>query len=382
MTDKIKGVNLGAWLVLEKWMTPRLFEGSPSEDEYYLAHDMKSDAYRERIKTHRAEFITEGDFVKIAAAGFNMVRIPVPYFIFGDRPPFIGCIEELDRAFNWAEANGLKILIDLHTSPYNQNAFDNGGISGVCKWAQHPEEVDFVLSVLMRLAGRYKARKGLWGIEILNEPLTPKMWDIIKPQSQFPPRDEKMAEGSAPISFDFLYDFYTKSYNELRMVLPKDKVIVFHDGFDLSAWKDFFQNQTFEDVMLDTHHYLVFDKDPSTENLKGYTAHLKKLGEQIKEVSQYVPVVTGEWSLFNHFISKLTPNPLHTEDPLERVEQEANIKEFYQLLWKASVSAWNNGEGYFYWTYKLNIDTVNEPEKFGMDCWDLSRALAKGWAEI
>lgn len=382
MTEKIKGVNLGAWLVLEKWMTPKLFEDTQSEDEYYLAHDMDQERYEEKIKTHRAEFITEGDFVKIAALGFNIVRIPVPYFIFNDRPPFIGCIAELDRAFNWAEANGLKILIDLHTSPYNQNAFDNGGISGVCKWAQHPEEVDFVLSVLMRLAGRYKARNGLWGIEILNEPLTPKMWDIIKPQEQFPPREEKMAEGSAPISFDFLYNFYTKAYNELRMVLPKDKVIVFHDGFDLSMWKDFFQGQNFDNVMLDTHHYLVFDKDPSTENLKGYTAHLKQLGEQISEVSQYVPVVTGEWSLFNHFISKLTPNPLHAKDPLERAEQEAEIKAFYESLWEASVSAWNNGEGYFYWTYKLNIDTVNEPEKFGMDCWDLSRALAKRWGHI
>jgi len=373
---------LGAWLVLEKWMTPKLFEDTQSEDEYYLAHDMDEERYEEKIKTHRAEFITEGDFVKIAALGFNIVRIPVPYFIFNDRPPFIGCIAELDRAFNWAEANGLKILIDLHTSPYNQNAFDNGGISGVCKWAQHPEEVDFVLSVLMRLAGRYKARNGLWGIEILNEPLTPKMWDIIKPQEQFPPREEKMAEGSAPISFDFLYNFYTKAYNELRMVLPKDKVIVLHDGFDLSMWKDFFQGQNFDNVMLDIHHYLVFDKDPSTENLKGYTAHLKQLGEQISEVSQYVPVVTGEWSLFNHFISKLTPNPLHAKDPLERAEQEAEIKAFYESLWEASVSAWNNGEGYFYWTYKLNIDTVNEPEKFGMDCWDLSRALAKRWGHI
>ncbi|GAB2498724.1 cellulase family glycosylhydrolase [Alkalibacterium psychrotolerans] len=382
MTDKIKGVNLGAWLVLEKWMTPRLFEGTPSEDEYYLAQDVEKTVYEAKIKTHRDEFITEGDFVKIAAAGFNMVRIPVPYFIFGDRPPFIGCVDELDRAFNWAEASGLRILIDLHTSPYNQNAFDNGGISGVCKWAQHPEEVDFVLSVLMRLAGRYKARNGLWGIEILNEPLTPKMWNIIKPQEQFPPRDEAMAEGSAPISFDFLYDFYKKAYNELRMVLPSDKVIVFHDGFDLSAWKDFFQEQNFDNVMLDTHHYLVFDKDPSTENLKGYTAHLKQLGEQINEVSQYVPVVTGEWSLFNHFISKLTPNPIHAKDPLERAEQEAEIKAFYESLWEASVSAWNKGEGYFYWTYKLNIDTVNEPEKVGMDCWDLSRALAKGWGHI
>lgn len=32
----IKGVNLGNWLVLEKWMSPGLFAGTTAEDEYYL----------------------------------------------------------------------------------------------------------------------------------------------------------------------------------------------------------------------------------------------------------------------------------------------------------------------------------------------------------
>ena len=32
----IKGVNLGNWLVLEKWMSPALFEGTGAQDEYYL----------------------------------------------------------------------------------------------------------------------------------------------------------------------------------------------------------------------------------------------------------------------------------------------------------------------------------------------------------
>ena len=32
----IKGVNLGNWLVLEKWMSPKLFEGTNAEDETYF----------------------------------------------------------------------------------------------------------------------------------------------------------------------------------------------------------------------------------------------------------------------------------------------------------------------------------------------------------
>lgn len=34
--DYIKGVNLGNWLVLEKWMNPALFDGTTADDEYYL----------------------------------------------------------------------------------------------------------------------------------------------------------------------------------------------------------------------------------------------------------------------------------------------------------------------------------------------------------
>nr|AIA95584.1 CAZy families GH5 protein [uncultured Lactococcus sp.] len=32
--DKIKGTNLGGWLVLEKWMTPHLFDNTNADDEY------------------------------------------------------------------------------------------------------------------------------------------------------------------------------------------------------------------------------------------------------------------------------------------------------------------------------------------------------------
>ncbi len=77
----IKGVNLGGWLVLEKWMTSSLFEGTEAEDEYYLPRQLSREVYESRIKTHRSEYITERDFATIKSMGFNSVRIPVPYFI-------------------------------------------------------------------------------------------------------------------------------------------------------------------------------------------------------------------------------------------------------------------------------------------------------------
>ena len=113
----LQGVNLGGWLVLEKWMTPSLFDGTTAADETYFCHDLGEDRARERLKTFRDTFIQRRDFAEIADHGFNAVRIPVPFFIFEDIGPYIHCYEYLDRAFEWAEEFQLKILIDLHTVP-------------------------------------------------------------------------------------------------------------------------------------------------------------------------------------------------------------------------------------------------------------------------
>lgn len=88
----IKGVNLGNWLVLEKWMSPSVFAGTTAEDEYYLPLQLPEEIYKDRIRMHRSEYITERDFAFIKSCGMNSVRIPVPYFVFGDCPPFIGCV--------------------------------------------------------------------------------------------------------------------------------------------------------------------------------------------------------------------------------------------------------------------------------------------------
>ena len=62
---KIKGVNLGNWLVLEKWMLPELFEGTGVEDEVWLNRKMNPAELKEKMKEHRDTFITEQDFAFI-----------------------------------------------------------------------------------------------------------------------------------------------------------------------------------------------------------------------------------------------------------------------------------------------------------------------------
>lgn len=382
----IKGVNLGNWLVLEKWMSPALFEGTTAEDEYYLPTQLSPEVYEARIKIHRSEYITERDFVTIKRMGMESVRIPVPYFIFGDRKPFIGCIEELDKAFNWAEKYGLTILIDLHTVPLSQNGFDNGGISGVCKWAQEPEEIEFALSVLERLAKRYGNRKGLFGIQPLNEPITENMWETMDVQNRYTPADPELAKGSAPITMDFLRQFYLEAYDRISEYMLKDKFVVLHDGFEMMAWKDFMQEEKYSNVILDTHQYLmVAEARGCSQTVEGYLKYIKEeLQPQITEMEKYFPMICGEWCLFNSLACGCdTKGGQSVLNGVEGSRQESlspeEKKEIYETLAKAQLELWENGSGYFYWSYKLLTDTVNTPGWIGWDSWDLGRCYDFGW---
>jgi len=383
----VKGVNLGNWLVLEKWMSPALFDGTTAEDEYYLPRQLSREAYEARIKVHRNEYISERDFATISRIGLDTVRVPVPYFIFGDCEPFIGCIEELDRAFSWAEKYGLKILIDLHTAPLSQNGFDNGGICGVCKWSQVPEEVDFVLNVLEKLAKRYGHREGLWGITPINEPITEPMWSIMEVPTRYPAVDKELAEGSAPNTLEFLRDFYTRAYDCIYPNIKDDSYVVFHDGFQLKVWKEFLTQEKFQGhVVLDTHQYLMVAEAMGCEQtIEGYRKYIEEnYAKDIAEVQEYVPVICGEWCLFNSLAVGIDTKGGQTSlngmdfgnSLIMTPEQKADI---YRAVGEAQLKAWSAGSGYFYWTYKMLLDTVNEPNWNGWDCWDLSKSVDLGW---
>ena len=79
----IRGVNLGGWLLLERWITPSVFGDSQARDEFSLCSELGAEA-ASVLKIHRDNFITEADFAWIANHGLNAVRLPVGYWVFGD----------------------------------------------------------------------------------------------------------------------------------------------------------------------------------------------------------------------------------------------------------------------------------------------------------
>ena len=366
--EKINGTNLGNWLVLEKWMSDLIFEGTDAEDEVWLARLLPPKELAARMKKHRDTYVTEKDFQDIASHGLNLVRIPVPYFIFGDRPPFTGCIEYLDKAFEWAGKYGLKVLIDLHTVPGSQNGYDNGGITGVCKWCTDKKEVEFALSVLERLAERYAPHPALFGIEVLNEPISFSVY--MTAPSTGKARDKKEAEGSGYVPMRFLKPFYKKAYCILRRHLDKSKVIVFHDGFRLGRWGNFFQREHMENVMLDTHIYIfAMENFIPFKSMWIYRLYTAFNGWLLNRAARCTPVVVGEWCIANRKAQDLFGAP----------GKEKECRKIFRQVYDMQFKFWNKSAGQIYWNYQLLRDRSVSLDEVWKNGWDLSRCWKNHW---
>jgi glucan 1,3-beta-glucosidase len=180
---RLRGVNLGGWLVLEKWMTPSLFEGLSATDETSWCVELGR-AAPARLRSHWESFITREDFAWLAGVGINAVRIPLGHWIFGPPYPRHPAYGESPHPYEmahrgvgsagWAGEFGLRVVLDLHAAPGCQNGFDNGGIKDVCEWHTREEYQTHSIDVLARLASRYRACSSLHAIELLNEP----RWDV------------------------------------------------------------------------------------------------------------------------------------------------------------------------------------------------------------
>ena len=359
---QIKGVNFGGWLVLEKWIAPELFAGTEADDEYHLARVLSEEEYRERMERHRGSFIREEDFRFLSEQGINTIRIPIPFYIFGDRAPYLGCIEYLDFALDMAEKYGLKILIDLHMVPGSQNGFDNGGICGVCKWSGMPEEVDFCLQLLEKLALRYGHRDGLWGIQPLNEPITDALtgdipWEQVWIRNIYPPKSAEEEAGSAPIKMEFLRKFYEDAYTRVMPHMDEDKFFMIHDAFRTAMWKDFMPREQYRNVVLDTHFYFgSVEAGGCPKALEAYQAIVERRFYPIlDDMSGYFPVVTGEWSLDSGYAKDLP--------------DRQNKENAYRTVAEIQQKAWERIAGSFFWTYRILSDSPDA------DAWSFEKAI-------
>lgn len=357
----IRGVNLGNWLVLERWMEssrlPGPFGDAAADDERGLRRELEDRELAARLERHRSSYVTEDTFAWLADVGCTLVRIPVPFFVFGD-DTHESCADELDRAFGWAEAYGLDVLVDLHTVPGGQNGFDNGGACGLCSWHLTHERIERTLDVLERLARRYAGHSALFGLEPMNEPASERVFR--QSMQRYGEAHPSRVERSAPIPHSVLAQFYRLVYERVRPIVGSGCALVFHDRFQLGAWERFMPADRYPNVWLDTHLYVAtIARAMHVSTLRGHIAIARALGTRVARAQRFHPVLVGEWSLSQH---------VRGLGELPRDERRTA----YRSYAAAQLAAFERGRGSCFWS--LRNGTYAD--------WSFERCIANGWLDL
>lgn len=266
-----QGVNLGGWLVLEKWIAPSVFKGTQATDEYSLCKELGLTEATKRLRQHRDTFITEEHLKAIAELGLSLVRLPVGYWLFEDVEPFVGGGDRyVERLLGWAQTYGLGVIIDFHAAPGSQNGWDHSGRSGAIRWHESSHKAAS-LAFIELISRRYGQHPNLIGIELLNEP----HWEV-------------------PLSE--LVEYYQAGTEQVRRWCHPGVATVVSDAFRPEQMSKALRRARL-DVILDVHLYQLFTPEDRALDLSG---HLHKTqgewGKLLKRLTKHHDILVGEWS--------------------------------------------------------------------------------------
>ncbi|MCI1666388.1 MAG: cellulase family glycosylhydrolase [Atopobiaceae bacterium] len=331
MADRtLHGVNLSGWLVLESWVTPSIFSATGVFDEASLVEAMGHDRYAEVVRRHRDTFVTERDFQRIAARGLDAVRLPIPWYVFGEQGPmpgaYVGCLSYLDQAFDWAEAAGLQLLLDLAAIP-GSSVGERGTLV-----EDTEKNRSCLLDVVAALAKRYADRTSFLGIEPLNAPVMQHRLGL------------GLTDGVPPHR---LRNFYRDVYEVVRGIAGPRPIVVLSDGGVPGDWRRFMAQDRYENVWLDSHLY-HYAESMGAAGPSGVRTLVAQSARSLKQAdSSGLPIMVGEWSAALPLAdSAMTPEGRMA---LERVYTSGQISAFagtagwFFRTWKTEghLSSWD-----------------------------------------
>ncbi|CAK5269394.1 unnamed protein product [Mycena citricolor] len=365
-TTPIRGVNLGGWFVLEPWITPSIFNNTGNAniiDEFTFGSMQDPKTALTTLTKHWETWITEADFIAIAAAGLNHVRIPLGYWSVpmtsddtnentSPTPYISGAWPYLLTALNWAKKHGIRVILDLHGAPGSQNGFDNSGQrTSNSQWAITPANITRTVDTLTYIV---KHVGGLIDvIELLNEPAT-----FLYP-STYP---------------DTLRQFWQDGYDAVRAAVGPDIRVMIGDGFmGVDAWTNFMTYPSAQGVIMDYHEYQLFSVPELSRN---FSEHIQFTCSSMADIDAFarnnIWAIVGEWStavtdcavwLNGRNIGArwdgtwYTPNtPFGSCDGWSGDYHtfSAQYKTFLRQYWEVQTMMGEGVQGWVYWAWKVD----------------------------
>lgn len=308
----LRGVNLGGWLVLEKWMTPALFAGTDAVDHYTF---MRTPGALEKIEEFQRDFIREEDFQWLRDHGIGAVRIPIGYWIIDGGDHYAPCIERLDWAFRMAKKYDIEVLVCLHGAPGSQNGQDHSGRVGPIAWYASDENHRRTIDVLVQVATRYRDHPRFWGLELLNEPRIRVFQRRLR-------------------------RFYRDAYKRLTGTLHARTRVIFSDGFTPRLMNGAIRGSVQHPVAMDIHWYHFIFWAHRFVSLAFYYRYVVAMhGRVIRRLRRTQPIIIGEWNgIISGEVLRHYPEREHNIVCVEHIRRQLEVYE--------SADAW------FYWNYK------------------------------
>ncbi|MCO5549751.1 hypothetical protein L7F22_003224 [Adiantum nelumboides] len=326
-----------------------------------------------RLESHWASFITEDDFSQIAAAGLNHVRIPIGYWALdkGSSKFYKGSqYSYLKKAIGWARNHGLKVMIDLHGAPGSQNGFDNSGKKGPLNWFTKESYKNRAKAVIQTFANDFASQTDVvTTIELLNEPLTT----------------------SGPSNaLSFTRDYYNNAYYATRYTSSgqlTNYAVTIHDGFQpLSYWNGAYPTPQYQQVILDTHQYSMFNNDQIRLSNNDRLQYFCNLGGQVASSNNNLYTIVGEWTsaptdcakyLNGRGIGSRYDGSFPGSSAVGSCNGKtgngnnfsSSYKNFLQQMFDTQRKAYERGTGWIMWTWKTEQAAD----------WDYQRGLQNGW---
>ncbi|WP_140984813.1 cellulase family glycosylhydrolase [Asticcacaulis tiandongensis] len=258
----LRGMGLGGWMLQEGYMLELSNFGTQqvirAEIEKLIGPQKTKDFYTAWLDNHT----TKADIDAMKRWGFNSVRLPMHYNLYTlpvDQEPVKGentwledGFRRTDQLIEWAKANDIYVILDLHAAPGGQGNDLNISDRDPTKpsfWDDMAHQ-DKAVALWVKLAERYKDEPYIAGYDLINEP----NWGFTDPAD----KNGCKEKDNTP-----LRQFLTRATKAIREVDTKH--IIFIEG---NCWgnnyEGVFSNGVWDDNMVISFHKYWNHTTPDT----------------------------------------------------------------------------------------------------------------------
>jgi endoglucanase len=182
----LRGIGLGGWMLQEGYMLKLGELGQQHVIHRRLAELVGQKSVGAFERAWLDHHMTRADMDALGRWGFNSVRLPMHYALFLDPSAPAGTdrwnedgFRRVDRLLDWAAANRMWVILDLHAAPGGQGtdlAISDRDPSQPSLW-ESTENQRRTVALWREFARRYAGNPWVGGYDILNEP----NWDFDGP---------------------------------------------------------------------------------------------------------------------------------------------------------------------------------------------------------